>query len=1115
VFKISSYRLGQFFLIFAILIQWIVFSHCKEQTPHPKVVGGKLDLPKGWYDANATFSLDGEWEVFWNQFPTVSNPEFGLNHGILTPIPSEWEGQTYLDHNGQLVGATTQGFATYRLIVDSSEDQMLGIRIPDQGSSMEFRVNQKLVAQSGKVGTSKEESLSARTVEYKSFPLQKGQNELLLIVSNFEHGKTGFWNSISIGSVASIESLKLSLVGLDLFIVGIVFIMGLYYCILYFLLKENISTVLFGLYCWIVCLRTLTIGERYITHLIPNLGFSLEVQLEYLTLYWGLPIFIIFVDELYPKESIKKVSASIVSFSLLLSLPVIFLSPIQFHKTLVWWQIVLVVGLMYVVYVFIKASIQKREGAKSSLFGFMVFTILILNDVLYSHGIVNTGNFGSLGFVFFIFSQSHILSARFARAYKQSKDLSANLEKKVEERTKDLEIANNDLLSQREFLIQAEEESKKKSLRIQRIQEISMIVQKSKNFDEMLEKVKERLYFHYGFQNYNIYLVNYDKKVIEYLRSEYLSIVPVSVIESLDKSSIPINEPSSIHAAVVRNQKSLLLKRVLTDKIYSVEVSNLTIFGVNAIYFLPLFAEDRLFALFTIIDCKPEYQYKESVKNLTKADKEEIEILSQSIGNSLFQSLQKKNLEKAESQSRVLNQELNKQKTRLERIQKASVKIQNATSFDSMCDNLKEEFLNSFGIETYIFYLLNHEEQNFKLYRIETKVSLPEPILRQLDENLIHSNAKNSIHGSVFKNKKPFFIKSTKRGNLAEDEKFNLELINISSIFLIPLIVGGKVFAILSLVDIDENFGMKHRIQSLSKEEREDLVLLSQSIASGFYQSLQKQKFADSQSALSRAERESSVNQLAAHIAHEVNNPLNFISTGESIIESTMEDSSKFILSAIPDTEDSKPFRTKISNFFSDFRLGIEQIKKGYSRIKDTVSEIRAITKVDGIQVDNFDFMKIFLQNLDLTIEKNQINLNDITIKINDHVYPNITKDFYSILTQKHILGRAFRTLLNNNIFFAQKSTHVKPEIKVLVNPIQSSNPQIYAIEMWNNGPAIETGKEIDIFDLKKQKSFGTELIGLAMVKELLKSIQCNMSLIDHGRESGWVGYQIMVKDYE
>jgi nitrogen fixation/metabolism regulation signal transduction histidine kinase len=105
--------------------------------------------------------------------------------------------------------------------------------------------------------------------------------------------------------------------------------------------------------------------------------------------------------------------------------------------------------------------------------------------------------------------------------------------------------------------------------------------------------------------------------------------------------------------------------------------------------------------------------------------------------------------------------------------------------------------------------------------------------------------------------------------------------------------------------------------------------------------------------------------------------------------------------------------------------------------------------------------------------------------------------------------------LLNNTIYFARTTNEEKPRIKTIIRDISRNNVKLFSIEVYNNGRPVLKDNEHQIFDIKNQKAIGTELIGLAMVKELLKSIQCNLSLIDHGRDSGWVGYQILVKDFE
>jgi signal transduction histidine kinase len=471
--------------------------------------------------------------------------------------------------------------------------------------------------------------------------------------------------------------------------------------------------------------------------------------------------------------------------------------------------------------------------------------------------------------------------------------------------------------------------------------------------------------------------------------------------------------------------------------------------------------------------------------------------------------------EKLELDVEKRTQELNLEKSRLERIQKASFKIQNAVNFDEMFSNLKWVFLETYGIHSFVLYTLNHKANRLEMYRFESNFNFPEELISLFKENHLPLDSPKSIHAAVIKNKKPFYIKDTLRfeNQLSLEEQLNRDRLNISSILLLPLISNGEVFAILTFSDFDIRYGSKHRIFALTKATRDELALLSQSIGYSLFQSLQKLIIQESQEALSRAERESSINQLAAHMAHEVNNPLNFISTGESIVESTLGETREFIMSAIPDTEESKPFRKKLTNLFNDFQIGLDQIKKGYSRIKETVTEIRAITKVDGIQVRNHNLYEILMNHLELILERNQMDTKSIEIQIEGQEYPNQSPKEYKTISQKEILGRAFRTLLNETI--NQCKTNPSPKLRIQMEEKPKQGLNCIYVDVYHNGNSILEENEPMLFDLKNQKSIGTELIGLAMVKELLKSIQCNLTLIDHGRESGWVGYQIMVKDFE
>jgi signal transduction histidine kinase len=251
---------------------------------------------------------------------------------------------------------------------------------------------------------------------------------------------------------------------------------------------------------------------------------------------------------------------------------------------------------------------------------------------------------------------------------------------------------------------------------------------------------------------------------------------------------------------------------------------------------------------------------------------------------------------------------------------------------------------------------------------------------------------------------------------------------------------------------------------------------------------------------------------MVSHLAHEINNPLNFISTGEIISRESLTDVKNYIFSAIPDSAESKPFQEKIKSLFHEVEEGFQQSAKGTIRIKDTIQEIRAITGVDGIHVDNFDIIPVIYQNWELTLEKNQASSPPIEFEINQVVWPNRFNLEFQILSQKYIFSRAIRTILNNAIFFTKNNPN--PKIQINLQFLDTKEIRMISIQIRNNGPSIEPGKEAKLFDLKLGKYFGTELIGLPLVKEILKSVQCNLTLTDHGRTSGWVEFQIILKEF-
>jgi len=120
--------------------------------------------------------------------------------------------------------------------------------------------------------------------------------------------------------------------------------------------------------------------------------------------------------------------------------------------TIMPYQIITIFSGLYVIYILIKATLHKQEGALLFIIAFIIFFMTIINDILYMENILHLGIFVPLGVFIFIFFQAFVLSRRFSRAITkietmsvELQELNINLEKKVKDRTVLLENAKEEI----------------------------------------------------------------------------------------------------------------------------------------------------------------------------------------------------------------------------------------------------------------------------------------------------------------------------------------------------------------------------------------------------------------------------------------------------------------------------------------------------------------------------------------------------------------------------------------------------------------------------------------------------------------------------------------------
>lgn len=147
---------------------------------------GVLDLRDWSMDKN--LQLDGEWEFYPMEIlrPGDSIPE---TKNIIK-VPSNWSDN---------MGNSSDGFATYRLIIKVPEDTIYALKIKSLRLAGEVYVNGDLLSKTGKVAETIEDFLPASFYQFIPVKSVEGEIELLIPVSSFGFISGGIVSSIEFG----------------------------------------------------------------------------------------------------------------------------------------------------------------------------------------------------------------------------------------------------------------------------------------------------------------------------------------------------------------------------------------------------------------------------------------------------------------------------------------------------------------------------------------------------------------------------------------------------------------------------------------------------------------------------------------------------------------------------------------------------------------------------------------------------------------------------------------------------------------------------------------------------------------------------------------------------
>lgn len=244
----------------------------------------------------------------------------------------------------------------------------------------------------------------------------------------------------------------------------------------------------------------------------------------------------------------------------------------------------------------------------------------------------------------------------------------------------------------------------------------------------------------------------------------------------------------------------------------------------------------------------------------------------------------------------------------------------------------------------------------------------------------------------------------------------------------------------------------------------------------------------DAQARLVQSEKLASLGVLTAGVAHEINNPLNYIAGGITMLELEMDEMFEKI-KAVELKTVLEPLEKNIENSFL-------MIKEGVDRVVNIVGALRSYatgTKVPKKLSNINGLIESALKYLDSKID------SDIHVVVDLRLTRRIP-----VFSEK--IHQVFLNIIDNGIFALRKSSKPVKELRISTEEVDG-----YAkISIFNNGPIIPENHVLKVFDpffTTKEPNEGTGL-GLSISYNIVKEHRGELELIN---EQDMIGFNILL----
>jgi diguanylate cyclase (GGDEF)-like protein len=380
--------------------------------------------------------LDGYWRLFPGEF--IDPHDIPQTGGVSIQVPGTWNG---------VMNGSGYGIGTYVLTLEHLPEGHYGLLLDTIYTAGSTFVNGHLVGSSGMVGEDKD-SYTPQFLDVVTTFGHRGGDPLTIVihVANFYHPRGGIGVAPIFGPAQQLVRFHMLISGFVIVLVSFFISSALFILLFHGKMNRDNGLLLFALFCVTIAVKIAT-SNSLLTWIFPDFPIHIISKLEHGTIPLAAMCFMAYSTRMFTIKFPKWIKTIFWVVSTGYTLAVLVLPVSCYHQAVSFYIMLIILCFLYWVYLLTKESAQESYSLLLVFGSLVMLATMALQLYYWEQGRPNVflHNIMGLGMVLFIIVNHHLFSYRFIQAQHEVKELTNDLEAKVNERTKRLNDLNEQL----------------------------------------------------------------------------------------------------------------------------------------------------------------------------------------------------------------------------------------------------------------------------------------------------------------------------------------------------------------------------------------------------------------------------------------------------------------------------------------------------------------------------------------------------------------------------------------------------------------------------------------------------------------------------------------------